>query len=104
MTSGHEGRTITSALLATRDTRSNEKDALSLELIGATDGIWVVRVSTIDDDVSLLKVGYQLLNEVIDSGSGLYEKDDFARAFEFGHKLLNGMSALNVCALTRKIK
>ena len=91
-TSGHERRTVTSSLLTSRDTRSDEKETLGLELLGAADRVGEVRVSSIDDDVSLLEVRFKLTDEVVDSLTGLDEKDDLARSLQLGAKFLNGVS------------
>jgi hypothetical protein len=71
--SGHERGTVSGTLLTTRDSGSDEKEALSLELVGSSDGVGVVRVSTVDDDVSLLEEGGELLNESVNGLSGLDE-------------------------------
>lgn len=97
-TARHEGRTMTCSLLTTGDTRSNEKKALRFTLLCAADGIGVVRVPTIDDDITFLEVGRQLSNKIIDSRSSLHEQDDFAGAFKLGHELLDRMSTLDVSA------
>lgn len=102
-TARHEGRTMTCSLLTTGDTRSNKKKTFGFTLLCAADGIRVVRVATIDDDVAFLEVGCQLNNEIIDSISGLHEEDDFAGPLELGHELLDGMSTLDVGALSPKL-
>jgi len=91
-TSGHEGRTVTGTLLSSRDTRSNEEKTFVLELLGATNRVGEVRVSSIDDDVSLLEMGFKLTDEVVDSLSSLDEEDDLSGSLEFSAKLLNGVS------------
>jgi hypothetical protein len=87
---------MASTLLTTRDTRADEEQALGLELLGAADGVGEVRVTTVNDNVTLLKMWLQLLDEVVDSRAGLDEEDDLTGTLEFGHKLLDGVSALDV--------
>jgi len=103
-TTWHEGGTITGTLLTTRDTRADEKEAFGFKLLGATDGIRVVRVTTIDDDVTLLQVGLELLDETVDSRTSLDEEDDLARALEFCAEFLDGVCTLNVGAYKDIVK
>jgi len=103
-TSGHEGRTVTGTLLTSRNTGTNEEETLGLELLGAADRVGEVRVSSIDDDVSLLEMGFKLTDEVVDSLSSLDEKDDLSGSLEFGAKLLNGVSTNDGLALGLVVK
>ena len=82
-----------STLLSTGNTRTDEQQSLLLQLGGPSDRVRVVRVSTIDDDVTLLEVGLELLNEGIDCGTGLDEEDDLSGSLEFGAKLFDGVSS-----------
>ena len=84
----HERRSITGTLLTTGDTRTYEKETFSLKFLGTADRVWVVGVTTIDDDVTRLEMGDELANEVIDSRAGLDEKNDFTRSLEFFAELL----------------
>jgi hypothetical protein len=86
------------ALLSTRDTRANEQEALALELLDAADGIRVVGVAAVDDDITLLEMGFELSDKVVDGITSLDEHDDLARSLEFGHELLNRVSADNIAA------
>lgn len=92
-TSGHEGRTVTGTLLTSGNTRSNEEETLVLELLGATNRVGEVRVSSVDDDVSLLEVRFKLTDEVVDSLTSLDEEDDLSGSLEFGAKLFDGVSS-----------
>ena len=74
--SGHHGRTVSGSLLSSGDSGSNEQETLGLELGGSSDRVGVVRVSTVNDDVSLLELRNELADEVVNSGSGLDEEDD----------------------------
>jgi hypothetical protein len=96
---GHEGRTVASTLLTTGDAGADEEEALGLELLGAADRVWVVRVTTIDDDIALLEVRDELLDEVIDSWASLDEEDDLAGGLELLAELLNRPRALDLGAL-----
>jgi hypothetical protein len=94
-TTEHEGRTMTGAFLTTGNTTPDEEEALGFEFLGSTDGIRVVRASSVNDDITLLKVWDKLLDEIINSRSGLDEQDNFAGLLELGAELLKGMSALD---------
>ena len=89
---------MTGTLLTTRNTRADEEEALGLELLGAADGVGVVGVTTVDDDVTGLKEGNELLDEVVDGRAGLDEEDDLAGSLELCDKLLEGVGALDVGA------
>ena len=89
---------MTSALLTTGHTRADEEKTLGLELLGAADGIRVVRVTAIDDNVSRLEVRDELLDELVDGRTGLHEEDDLARALELLAELLNRPGTDNVGA------
>lgn len=95
---GHERGTVTGTLLTTGDTGSNEQETLRLKLLGTTDGIGVVRVTTVNDDVTGLEMGDELLDECIDSRTGLHEKDNLARPLELSAKLLDRVRALDLRA------
>lgn len=95
-TTGHEGRTVTSTLLSSRDARANEQEALLLELLGPSDGVGVVGITAIDDDIALLEMGNKLLNKGINSIASLDKEDNFAWPLELGGELLDGVSALDL--------
>ena len=92
---GHERGTVASTLLTTRYTRTNEQQTSSLELLCAADGIGIVRVTTINDDVTRLEMGLELSNKVVNGRASLDEQDDLAGPLQFGDKFLDGVSALN---------
>jgi len=87
---------MTGALLAARDTGTDEKESLGLNLFNAADCIWVVRVSTVNDDITLFEMRGQLVDKVIDGGASFDKKDDLARTLELGDKLFDGMGPLDV--------
>lgn len=95
-TTRHEGWPMTCTFFAAGNTTADVKKALLLELVAATDGVWVVRITTVDEDVTWLKVGYELLNKGVDGGASLDEKDNLARPLEFFNKLLDRVGALDV--------
>lgn len=98
-TAGHEGRSVTGTLLTTGDTTADEKEALGLEILGTANRVGVVRVTTVDDDVTRLEVRYELLDESVDGITSLDEQDDFTRGLELGNELLDRVRALNLGAL-----
>ena len=57
-----------------------------------------MRVSTIDDDVSLLEERYERLNKVVNGFTGLDEEDDLARALELLAEVLDGFGANDIGA------
>jgi hypothetical protein len=89
------------AFFTTRDTGTDVKEPFGFKLLNTANGIRVVRVSTINDDIALFEVRGQLFDEVIDGGACFDEKDDLARTLELGGKFFNGMGTLDVSAYTR---
>ena len=57
-----------------------------------------MRVTTVNDDVTLFEVGNKLLDEGIDSRASLDKQDDLTRTLELGNELLDGVSTLDICA------
>jgi hypothetical protein len=103
-TTRHERGAVTGALLTARDTRTDEEDALLLEVEAAAGGVGVVRVTTVDDDVTLLEVGEEEVNEVVDGLAGLDEEDDTAGLLELGAELLDRVSTNDLSALGLVLK
>ena len=58
-----------------------------------------MRVTTVNDDITLLEVGLELRNEVVNSITGLDEQNNTAGSLEVGNELLNGVSANDGLAL-----
>lgn len=97
-TTGHKRRTVSGTLLTTRDTRADKQETLGLELMGSSDRVGVVGVTTVNDDVTLLEVRLELSNEVVDGLTSLDEEDDSPRPLELSAELLNGVGADDVGA------
>lgn len=95
VSSWHDGWSVTGTLLASRNTGTDKVDALLGEVLGAAGGVWVVGVTSINNDIALLKVWEESLNEVVDWLSGHDEKHDTAWGLELSTELLNGVSTLN---------
>lgn len=95
-TTGHEGRTVSGTLLTTRDTGTDKEQALGLELVGSSNRVGVVRVSTINDDIALLEVWLELTDKVVNGLTGLDEEDDSPGSSELLAKLLNGVGTNDV--------
>ena len=96
----HDGRTITGTLLTTRHTSTNETDTLLGKVLATTVGVWVVGVSTIDDDVTLLDASAQKsLDEVVNGFAGLDKQHHTTGLLELGDKLLGAVSADDGLAL-----
>lgn len=92
VTTGHEGGAVPGTLFATRDTAADEADALLAEVLSAAVAVGEVGVTTVDDDITLLKEGEERLDEVIDGLAGHDEKHNATGTLELGAELLNGVS------------
>jgi hypothetical protein len=55
-------------------------------------------VTTVNDDIALLKERKELLNEVINSRTSLDKEHNLARTLKLSAKLLNGVSSNNLGA------
>jgi len=61
-----------------------------------------MRVTTVNDDITLLEMGSELLDEGVNGQTGLDEEDNFAWLLEFGNELLDGVSTLDFGAYKGK--
>src|SRR5690242_12458492 len=91
--SRHDRRAESSPFLTARYTGSDEKNSLVLESFGAPVCVLKLRVSAVDDNVSLLQMGHQLIDHLIHCFASLHHQHNFARAFEKWDQLLKRMSA-----------
>jgi hypothetical protein len=57
-----------------------------------------VRVSAVNDDVTLLEVRLELLDEIVNGIASFHEKDDFAGSFKLRAELFDGVRANDVGA------
>ena len=62
---GHQGGAVQSALFAAGDAAAHEQQALALHIGGAAGGVGEVAVAAVDDDVTGIQNGQQLLDQVI---------------------------------------
>jgi hypothetical protein len=92
VTTGHDGRTITGTFFTTRDTSTNESNALLAQVLSTAVGVRVVGVAAIDDDVARVAVRQELLDEVIHSRTSHDEQHHTTRTLELGTELLDGVS------------
>ena len=101
VTTRHDAGAIASALLSSGDSRSDEADALGLEVFCAAVGVGVVRVTAIDDDVALFYATLveKKLDEVVDGLAGHDKHHHATGLLELLHKLLDGVGANNGLAL-----
>ena len=105
VTTGHDGGTVAGTLLTARDTGTDEADTLGLEVLSAAVGVGVVRVATVNDDVTLLEtVLKEELNEVIDGLAGHDEEHHAAGSLELGDELLDAVCANNALSLGLVLK
>jgi hypothetical protein len=82
-------------LLSSGNTGTNKQETLRLELLGPPDGVGIVRVTAINDDITLLEMGDELSNKGVDGIAGLDKEDDFAWPLQLGNEFLDGVSTLN---------
>ena len=90
VSTGHQGRTVSGTLLTSGNTATNETDSLGLQVFCSSVGIWEMRVTTIDDDITLLNTGLEeSLNEVVDWLSGHNQEHHSAGSLELGDEVLD---------------
>ena len=92
VTTGHEGGAVAGTLLTTGDTAADEADALLGESPGTAVAVGEVGVTTVDDDITLLKEGQERVDKLVDGLAGHDKEHDTAGALELGAELLNGVS------------
>jgi len=99
---GHKRGTMTGTLLSSRNTGTDKQQALFLELLGPSDRVGIMGVTAINDDITLLQMGDELLDEGVNGVTGLDKEDDFAGPLQLGSELLDGVSTLDVGAYKPK--
>lgn len=95
MTTGHERGAVTGTLLTTGDTATDKAEALLGEVLGTAVAVGEVRVTTIDDDVTLVEVRQKGLDELINGFASHDQEHDTAGTLELGAELLDGVSTDN---------
>lgn len=99
ITTGHERRAIAGTLLTTRDTGTNEADALGGKVLCPAVAVGEVRVTAINDDIALLEEGEKSLDPLVDGLAGLDEEHDAAGGLELGDELLGSLGTDDGLAL-----
>jgi len=99
VTTGHDGGAVSGTLLTTGDTRADESDLLLGKVLGAAVGVGEVGVTTVDDDIALVKKGKDLLDPVVDSLASLDQEHDTTGRLELADELLDAVGANNGLAL-----
>lgn len=89
VTTGHQAGAVTGTLLTTRDTGSDESDALLGQVSRTTVGVGEVGVTTVNDDIALLAVGEEELDEVVDGLASLDQKHHSSWLLQLGRELLD---------------
>jgi len=90
VSTGHQGRTESGTLLTTGNTATNETDSLGLQVFCSAVGVWEMRVTTINDDITLLNTGREeSLDEVVDGLSGHNQEHHSAGSLELGDEVLD---------------
>jgi hypothetical protein len=87
---------VTGTLLSSRNTGTNEQETLLLELLGPSDGVGVVGVTAINNNITFLEMGDELSNERVNGVAGFDEEDNFAWPLQLSNKLLDRVSTLDV--------
>jgi len=96
---GHDGRTLARPLLATGDPGADVEQALGLDPRGSPDGVVVVGVAAIDDDVTLIEQTEQSLDEIVHRLAGLDQQHHSSGCGERINQLLDTVGADNLGAL-----
>jgi len=65
ISTGHKRRSITGTFLSTGDSRTDEQNPFLLKRLGSSVSILVLRVSSINYDISILQERQDLVNEII---------------------------------------
>lgn len=98
-TTRHQRGAISGTLLTTGDTGADKSEALAGKVLGAAVGVGEVRVTTIDDDVALVKERQKLLDPLVNRLTGLDQKHDTTGRLELADKLLDGLGTNDGLAL-----
>ena len=64
----------------------------------ASDGVWVMRITTVNDDVAFLEERFELSDKVVDCSSSFYEEDDPPGCLKLGTEVFDRVSANDVGA------
>lgn len=62
-----------------------------------------MRITAVNNDITLFKVGDELLDKGVNGITSLDKEDDFAWLLQLGNEFLNGVSTLNICTWGVKI-
>ena len=98
-TAGHQGRTLESAFLSTRNAGTDVEQTFALNICSTTVGVGIVGVTAVDDDVAGLQQRDELVDEIVDSLTCLHHKHHLARTLQRSHKVFERHSAVDVLTL-----
>ena len=101
---GHHAGTLQSTLGTTGHTHADEAEALALELLHTALGVVVVRVATIDEQITFLEVRGDLVNNSIHSRSCLDHHQDPARTLELADEVLKIRRTLDIPTLSATVE
>ncbi|CAY80197.1 hypothetical protein P301_H11691 [Saccharomyces cerevisiae P301] len=99
-TTWHQRWTVTGTFLTTGDTRTNEKNTLLLQFFVTSIRIWEVRVTTIDDNITLFQKWDDLVDQSVNWSTSFNQKHDLSRSLQFGDEIFNGSSTDDRFALS----
>ena len=86
------------AFLSAGDSRTDVQQALALDVCSAPGSVREMGVATIDDDVALIQQGDELVDKIIDCGTGLDHQEHLAGALQGSHEILEAVCAVDILA------
>jgi len=93
---GHDAGAATGTLLASGNSGADIEKALGLDILDATGRVVEEGISPVDNDVTGLKVGKDLLDEIVHGFARLHQHHHAAGTLQLGDHLGNRVSALNL--------
>ena len=97
-TAGHDGWASAGAFFPAGNACANEMQAARFHIFRAANAVLVKGVAAINNDVTGLQIGEELIDKVIHGLTSLHEHHHAARAFEVGDHLRNGAGSDDICA------
>ena len=95
----HDAGALQRPFLAAGHAGADEMEPLALQVLDPARSVREVAVAAVQDDVSLLQQGEQLLDEIIHRLARLHHQHHLARLLQRVHQLLQGIGADDVLAL-----
>src|SRR5262249_20911844 len=99
----HQGRSPERAFFTAGHTRADQVEALTGKLFLSSNGIHEIGVATIDDNVALLQIRFDLSYGGINSFTRFHQKNDFPRSFQALNETLLVLLAQYGLSLTARV-